>query len=481
MAMFKILRNRLIFSHILPLLIIIPMVGVSLIYVLENWVYLPSLSNELQGDSRFLAQISAMDEELWKDPTRAKRLLTQQGQTEHTRFMLITQDGKLAASSDPADSTRLGLPVDTTDFQEALTGQEVKRIISNNQPFGDAIDIFTPVFSEDQKLLGVIRLTYHYETIADEFFQLRFLIGALLVFGLVLGSLIGVFLAISIEAPVRNVTQAVDDLAHGARTQLLAIYGPDEIQKLSLAVNLLVSRLQELEKARKQLLANLVHEVARPLGALRSAIQALAHGAEKDPAFYNELVLGMDDEAARLERLLEDLAQLYDQALGTLELDRKPLLLMEWLPGILRTWQEAAAEKSLEWAVNVSQSWITVQADPARLAQIVGNLVSNAIKFTPPGGQVTISTCLENEMAGISVSDSGPGIANGEQEKIFEPFYRGSQGHRLPEGMGLGLSIAKDLAEAHGGRIEIRSAAGKGSCFTVWLPGSIEPNNSQNG
>ncbi|MBE0695659.1 MAG: sensor histidine kinase, partial [Anaerolineaceae bacterium] len=396
-------------------------------------------------------------------------------------FMLVTQDGRLAASSDPADSARLGQAVDTTEFQEALEGQEVKRIISNNQPFGDAIDIFMPVFSTDQRQLGVIRLTYHYETIAEEFFQLRFLITGLLVFGLLLGSLIGVFLAISIEAPVQNVTQAVDDLAHGSRTQLLAIYGPDEIQKLSLAVNLLVSKLHELEKARKQLLANLVHELGRPLGALRSAIQALAHGAEKDPAFYIELVLGMDGEAARLEQLLENLAQTYDQVLGTLELDRKPLLLPDWLQGILRTWQEAAIEKGLEWEMDASKSLITIQADPARLAQAVGNLVSNAIKFTPAGGKITIKTCLINELAGITISDSGPGIASDEKEKIFDPFYRGSQGHRFPVGMGLGLSIARDLVQAHGGSIEVSSLPGTGSHFTIWLPVSAEPNNSQNG
>lgn len=109
-----------------------------------------------------------------------------------------------------------------------------------------------------------------------------------------------------------------------------------------------------------------------------------------------------------------------------------------------------------------------------RLGQAVGNLVSNAIKFTPPGGVIEISAGISPGALGdeewIRVCDSGPGIPPEEQARVFDPFYRGSQGKRFVEGMGLGLSIAYDLVEAHGGRLELESSPGKGSTLTIYLP-----------
>jgi signal transduction histidine kinase len=111
-----------------------------------------------------------------------------------------------------------------------------------------------------------------------------------------------------------------------------------------------------------------------------------------------------------------------------------------------------------------------VRADPLRLDQVIGNLVSNAIKFTPDGGTVTIEAGESGSHVWVRVCDTGPGIPAEAQEKMFEPFVRGGQGRRFPQGMGLGLSIARELVEAHGGRLELESEAGFGSKFTVWLP-----------
>jgi two-component system, OmpR family, sensor histidine kinase BaeS len=468
--MFKTLRNRLIFSHILPLLIIMPIMGIALVLVLENWIYLPNLSSELEGDARFISRIAADTPDLWNHTEFAQSLLQGSSPRANARIMLLSGEGTLVASSNPEDAPELGKPINVPELQEVRNGQTVRKVHYNQWLNADTIDILVPVISKNNDYLGAVRLTYHYATVTEEFFRLRYLIAGLMIFGLLLGSLLGYLLATSIEAPVQDVTGAVDELAHGSRTQLLKVYGPEELQRLALAVNDLVTRLREMEKARKQLLANLVHELGRPLGALRSAIQALANGAEKDPAMYQELIAGMDAETVRLESLVKDLALLYEQFLGTLELDLQEINLSEWLPTVLRTWQEAALEKRIRWQIELSNSLPDVQADPIRLAQVVGNLVSNAIKFTPANGQVTISTCLVEGNVGIAVKDTGPGISPEEQQEIFKPFYRGTQGRRFPQGMGLGLSITRDLVQAHGGRLEVSSIPGSGSSFTIWLP-----------
>ena len=113
------------------------------------------------------------------------------------------------------------------------------------------------------------------------------------------------------------------------------------------------------------------------------------------------------------------------------------------------------------------------------MAQAVGNLVSNAIKYTPPQGSVTVSAGSQEGEVWLRVSDTGPGIAAEEQARIFAPFYRGPVSGRFPQGMGLGLSIARDLVTAHGGRLTVESAPGAGSQFTIWLPVQTPPNHAE--
>jgi len=178
----------------------------------------------------------------------------------------------------------------------------------------------------------------------------------------------------------------------------------------------------------------------------------------------------MDDQTARLQHLLDELAHLHDQVLGTLEMEYQPIKISEWLPVVLRPWQEAARDKHLSWQTEIPADLPQISVDPNRLAAVVENLVSNAIKYTQSGGTVSVSANVDREELLICVKDNGYGIAIEEQEKVFEPFYRGNQGRRFKQGMGLGLSIARDLVEAHGGWINLESTPGEGSAFTIHLP-----------
>jgi signal transduction histidine kinase len=234
--------------------------------------------------------------------------------------------------------------------------------------------------------------------------------------------------------------------------------------------------LRTAEETRRQLLANLVHELGRPIGALCSAMQALLGGADKDDKLRRELLLGMEVEAQGMQRLLEDLVGLHHQDSGTLQLQLRPVDLGEWVPVVLGPWREAAHRKGLAWEVEIPEPGAipTIQADPDRLAQAIGNLLSNAIKYTPAGGTVSVEAGSEAGTEGgevwIRVSDTGRGIEKDEQARIFEPFYRGGTHRLYPEGMGLGLAITRDLVAAHGGRLDVESAPDSGSRFTIRLP-----------
>lgn len=474
--MLNTLRRRFILSHILPLLIVIPLLGIATIYLIENQILVPSLLSELRSNALTLSRLAARDQEIWQDPAYAQQLLAQASFRADGRLMLLDKDGILLASSDPADAGRIGTQLEHPSIETARSGEIATQLRYSQALEDDIADALAPVTGPDGQLLGFVRLSFHYYSFVDQLYKLRFLLTGILVASLILGAGLGIALAINVGAPVQQVTQAVYALANGESSEALPEMGAEETRRLSRAVNVLVERLHNLEAARKRLLANLVHEIGRPLGAMRMGLEALSHGANRDPQFYSELLAGMDQETARLQRLLEDLSHLHEQALGVLELDREPLDLISWLPGTLIPWQQAALQKRLHWELCLPQSLPELQADPLRLNQIIGNLVSNAIKFTRGGGTVTIEAGEEGQQVWIRVSDTGPGIPPAEQEKMFEPYIRGGQGRRFPQGMGLGLTIARELAEAHGGRLDLESDAGIGSRFTVWLP--LHPTGS---
>lgn len=468
--MLKTLRKRFIFSHVLPLLVIVPLMGIALIYVLETQVLLTSLSSELVGQALLAVEIMSDRKDIWHDPARAQTFVTLIGSHVEARVMLLDPDGRLIASSDSADADRLRQPLELADLPQVLAGDVSVRTAYSRHLHKEIVDVLAPVIGPDQQVVGIVRLTHRLTSVYEQFLRLRYLISGVLLGGLLLGAAVGWVLALNLERPLQEVTQAIWHLESGDRLVPLPEHGPREIKLLLHSVNALVERLHSLEDARRRLLANLVHELGRPLGALRSATQALLGGADEEVILRRELLIGMDEELDHLQRLLDDLAGLHGRVSGTLELNRRPTVLGQWLHHTLAPWREAARAKKLDWQAAIPAALPTLEVDPDRLAQALGNLLSNAIKYTPPLGTVSLSAGVEREAIWIQVSDTGPGIAPEEQERIFTPFYRSGSGRRFPKGLGLGLSIARDLVVAHGGRLEVESTLGHGSEFTIWLP-----------
>jgi signal transduction histidine kinase len=464
------LRSRLILSHTLPLLIIVPLLGIALIYILETQVLLANLSTELAGQAVLVAELATDHPLIWIDPIQAQVFVERMDPLSTARVMLLDPSGRLLASSNPADVAHLGQLLAVPGLTTALAGKISERVIYSQNLEAEVVDILVPVLGPDQQAIGIVRLTHQLISVYGRFLRLRYVVGGVLLATSLLGVAVGSVLALNLERSLRQVTEAIHGIASGRRLTPLPERGPDEIRLLLHAFNSLVERLHHLETARRQLLANLVHELGRPLGALQSAAQALLKGADQDTTFRRELLEGMVTTIQRLQPLLDDLAQLHGQVLGTLELERQPTRLTDWLLHVLAPWREAAQEKGLSWQVNLPPDLPTLALDADQLARAVGNLLSNAVKYTPAGGQVAVAAGVEASNVWIRVSDTGLGITPEEQEQIFDPFYRSQTNRRFPQGMGLGLSIARDLVTAHGGYIAVESQPGQGSQFTIWLP-----------
>jgi signal transduction histidine kinase len=451
------LRGHLILSHILPLLVVMPLVGISLIYVIETQVLLTNLTEELTQQAVQVADATQNRADIWQDATQAQLLVD--SLKISSSIMLLNPYGQILASNDLGET----YAPEQIIPREGIPSTNPGLILRTN-----TTEILMPVWGADQQIVGIVRINQELASVYQRFQQLRNLIIGMLGIELLFGILIGLFLALKLEKSLQRVTQAILSVATDHELTMLPEQGPDEIRTVLQAFNEMTDRLREAQDMRKRLLANLVHELGRPLGALRSAVRALLNGADQDPAFRQELLAGIDAQLQGLEPLLNNLAHLHDTVLDVPRLTRRPVALVPWLVEVLSPWKAAAQEKNLNWYVTIPDDLPTLEIDPDRLGQAVGNLLSNAIKFTQPQGTVAISIGVHQGELRIVVQDSGPGITPEEQAHIFEPFYRGSK--RFAQGMGLGLTIARDLIAAHAGQIEFQSQPGIGSQFTICLP-----------
>jgi len=232
-----------------------------------------------------------------------------------------------------------------------------------------------------------------------------------------------------------------------------------------------ITEIRRLERARRDLVANVSHEFKTPLTAIRGFAETLLDGALADSQNNRRFLRIICDHAERLSRLTDDLLKLSQIEAGKLELKRRPVSIRPLIEPCLETIRLNAEEKNLAVECDCSPDLPLVHGDPPAVQQAIQNLLDNAVRYTPRGGRIAVAARVHDSYVAVSVSDTGPGIPASEQTRIFERFYRTDAARsREAGGTGLGLSIAKHLVEAHGGRIEIRSEVGHGSTFTIYLP-----------
>jgi two-component system phosphate regulon sensor histidine kinase PhoR len=232
-----------------------------------------------------------------------------------------------------------------------------------------------------------------------------------------------------------------------------------------------ITELRKLERVRRDFVANVSHELKTPLTAVQGFTETLLAGAIDDPQNrirFLEIIL---EHSRRLARLTDDLLKLSKMDADRLELEIHRLGVSQFVESCIETAQRPAAEKDLRISVNLQEHLPDVAADRRRLAEVLQNLLDNAIQYTPPGGQIMVSAAADNGEVEFTVTDTGIGIPQADQPRIFERFYRVDVARsREVGGTGLGLAIAKHLVETHGGRLWVESEVGRGSQFHFTVP-----------
>ncbi|MEZ4519129.1 MAG: HAMP domain-containing sensor histidine kinase [Chloroflexota bacterium] len=426
------LRSQLILSHVLPFVLVLPLVGLVLLYLLEAQILLADLSSDLEERAALIAEAIDNRPEVFSNPQEAQQFVAEVSILVDGDIYLLDPTGQVLAASPNLAET----PVPSEVVQEirlVTTGEPSVTIdygITDQE--GEAL---VPVTDINQQLMGIVGVHETLQGVAGSFTHVRSLVLLTLLGGVLLGALIGMYLAQRLEAPIAEAADAVHDIATGQPVQHISPRGPAEIQELSESVNVLSERLRLLEQTRRRSLANIVHELGRPLGAILAAVHVLRETPGEDPEVRAELLAGVEQELEHMEPILDDLSTLHSEVTGQQRLDLKPVNLSEWLMATLLPWRAVALEQDLEWSADIPNDLPQLSIDPDRMAQVVGNLVSNAVKYTPAGENVRVTAVANAVEVRIAVSDTGPGIAPEEQSLIFEPFYRSRHPQRFSEGL----------------------------------------------
>jgi two-component system phosphate regulon sensor histidine kinase PhoR len=235
-----------------------------------------------------------------------------------------------------------------------------------------------------------------------------------------------------------------------------------------------VTEVRRLESLRRDFVANASHELRTPVAAVRSATETLRSGALEDPDAAIRFVDIIERNAMRLQSLVEDMLELSKLESNEFKVKRERVELGSVVPIVLALFRERAEKKGVRVTAELPPEASAIEGDPRALEHVLSNLVDNAVKYCPPGTRVLVSaTKLGDDRVKLVVSDTGPGIPAEHLPRVFERFYRVDAGRsRELGGTGLGLSIVKHMVEAMRGKVAVESEVGRGSTFTVSLPGA---------
>lgn len=322
-----------------------------------------------------------------------------------------------------------------------------------------------PMFLGGEEI-GILEIRF-LRPIREEIFIRRtnkFLFISILSFG-GLTILLSLLFSNRLTAPLKKLVSATEEIKRGNLTLSLPVKGNDEIAELAEAFNSMARSLQIQESLRKRLISNVAHELRTPISVIRGELEGMMDGMIP---FDKEELRSLHEEVMRLGGIVEAIEEFSRVQASVLNLKKQTIHLKPFFENIIELHKKGIHERRISIELRCDEG-LTLYGDPERLSQIVLNLMSNAIKAVREGGNIWIGAeRLDGEVL-IEFRDNGCGIKEEDIPFIFERFYK-----RFDDGIGLGLSIVKELVDAHGGRIEVESDYGKGTVFRIYLPQGIQ-------
>jgi signal transduction histidine kinase len=403
------------------------------------------------------------------------RRLRDEAQVMKARLLLLDDDGRVIADSAPGANLEGHQLVVTPGDLEVRPSRlpDVRRL---RQPRGnDLLYVVVPLPTLDQptdarslpRFIALARPVREVGAAWSEIGPPLVVVGVVV---LVVATLLGAGLARSITRPIEAMTRAAAAMARGDYSQTIPVEGKDEVGRLAASFNTMAHQVARAHRMERDFVANVSHDLKTPLTSIQGFAQALLDGTVKDEAGQRQAAQIIYEEAERMNRLVRGLLELAKLESGQVTMARQPVDLARVLRECADGASHRAEQASVTLNVRLADRLLPLTGDAARLEQAFNNLLDNALRYTPAGGQVELSAFPTSDGGiEVSVSDTGPGIPAEDLPRIFERFYRADKA-RTPGGTGLGLAIVKEIIQAHGGTIRAASQPGQGTRFTITLP-----------
>jgi signal transduction histidine kinase len=487
------MRTRLTLSYLVILLAGMGLAA-ALAWRAVEQLYLDTQRENLLAQARLTADalrgaaLPAQSTEPYRQTSNALpgihgRVLGEQG----TLINLPFPPGNGPVSLPPAENVASVSPAELLrrpEIQQALQGTPASEI---RTPFGSAarrvLYAAAPILSETGQVTSIVYLATPLPPNGLPPEIILQLVGAVLVAALLAG-LAGTLLARRIARPLEGLARAAEAVSAGDLEQQVPVAEDIlELRSLAAAFNAMTASLRQSNQAKNAFIADVTHELRTPLTVIKGTIETLEDGALDDVQGRGPLLSSMQRETDRLIRLVNDLLVLSRADAGALQLDIRPLDLRELARTRCKQLALLARPRRVELRVIETESDYQnghyTLADADRLAQVLDNLLDNAIRHAPQGSSVTVTVRRSGTEVECAVSDPGPGIPAGHLPLIFERFYRtDASRNRQSGGAGLGLAIVRALLLAQGGRVAAQSTAGQGTTITFWLPAATRlPEN----
>ena len=489
--MFSSLRFRLWLTYFLVMGVVLTIAGLAVVvFLLRNptgdrreLLRLRLVSNLLLQRSQIFTNLLDLT-----DGQKLQDLVERADAFGSARIAIFSASGELLADSRrgkaaplPAWSFFANQPSNATPvFRDQTEKRQWLYVIT---PATGGINLLVTVLRPRVRILEILR---------DEFLT-PFIRGALL--AIILAVLLSIWIARWIAAPLQRLEQATHQVSLG-QFRKIKLEGPREVQGVAQAFNDMGERVQASQRSQRDFVANVSHDLKTPLTSIQGFAQAILDGTADDPQSAKQAAQVIYDEAGRMHGMVLELLDLARMDAGTLSFERTPIDLGGVLKSVVTKFVPQAHQSQVELRLDVvtqNGDLPPLVADADRLNQVFSNLIDNALKYTPPGGLVTVSARPVDGWIEVEVADNGPGIPPDELERIFERFYQTdkarSGGNR--RGVGLGLAIAREIVQAHGGKIRAYNrsqvnppapagdstlATRRGSVFVVMLP-AVRPDD----
>lgn len=457
--------NKLLLSFITVILICTITLGALMSYLMRSHI-IEKQRSDLFSKGR--TAISLLEPYLSAGHMPSEKTLTTLGDLVGATIWLTSPDGTVMAGKPPQRWLRV-FPEKAEDISALFSGTSQSWVHISRKHADPSIVVALPVPGLDTPTaLFLYTPITGINKSADALENL--LLYALLI-GMMIAAIVSYFISRSLTRSVSDISRAATNFANGDYSARTTATGDDEIGNLGHTLNTMAESLANVEQNRRDFLANVTHELKTPITSIQAMAEAILDGLAVKPGQHDRYLSTIVNEARRIDRLIGDLLNLSQLEAGKLSIVAQEINFGEFILTETGKYNSIAGAKNLSFVFDISSTLPPVWADPDRLAQVLGNIVSNAIRYAPEGTAITIKASRDSSFALIEVSDNGPGIPSDDLPFIWDRFYRVNKSRsRNDGGTGLGLSITKKLVEAMGGMITVKSLSMQGTTFSFTLP-----------